>query len=74
MRNMISKMAIAVVIIALSACGGSTDSDKAEKGEFGLQQLNTNTPDKDQYVMIETDRGNIKIVLSRRHLCTEPIS
>lgn len=57
---------IAAIIIAatvLSACGSSSESSTGEKGEFGLQQLNTNSPDKDQYVMIETDRGNIKLVL-----------
>ena len=52
-----------VALFALTACGGSSEKGSNEKGEFGLQQLNTNSPDKDQYLMIETDRGNIKIVL-----------
>ena len=55
-------LALAAVVV-FSACGASGDGDKAPKGEFGLQQLNVASPDKDQYVMIETDRGNIKIVL-----------
>lgn len=64
MRRIFSKMALALAaVVVLSACGASGDGDKAPKGEFGLQQLNVASPDKDQYVMIETDRGNIKIVL-----------
>ncbi len=53
---------VAAAMLAITACGGS-DAEKSEKGEFGIQQLNNDSPDKDQYVMIETDRGNIKIVL-----------
>ena len=34
-----------------------------EKGEFGIQQLNEDSPDSDQYVLIETNRGNIKLLL-----------
>ena len=49
-------------MLAITACGSSEAGD-SEKGEFGIQQLNNDSPDKDQYVMIETDRGNIKIVL-----------
>lgn len=52
-----------VAVFALTACGGSSQQTGNEKGEFGLQQLNTNSPDKDQYLTIETDRGNIKIML-----------
>ncbi len=64
MNRIFFKVAMMFVAVAmLSACGGSTENGDAEKGEFGLQQLNTNSPDKDQYLMIETDRGNIKIVL-----------
>ena len=42
------------------ACGGGEDK---EKGEFGIQQLNEDSPDCDQYVLIETNRGNIKLLL-----------
>lgn len=47
-------------ISAVSSCGGSTDK---EKGEFGIMQLNEDSPDCDQYVLIETNRGNIKLLL-----------
>ncbi len=53
---------VAAAMLLFTACGGSETAD-SEKGEFGIQQLNNDSPDKDQYVMIETDRGNIKIVL-----------
>lgn len=52
-----------VAMVALTACGGSSEQAGGEKSEFGLQQLNTNSPDKDQFLTIETDRGNIKIML-----------
>ena len=42
------------------SCGESAES---EKGEFGIQQLNEDSPDSDQYVLIETNRGNIKLLL-----------
>lgn len=43
------------------ACGSSSSDE--QKGEFGIQQLNEDSPDSDQYVLIETDRGNIKLLL-----------
>ena len=64
MKRIFSKATILfAVAFALTACGGSAEEAGNKKGEFGLQQLNTNSPDKDQYLMIETDRGNIKIML-----------
>lgn len=64
MKRMFFRVAMMFAAVAiLSACGESAKDDAPQKGEFGLQQLNTNSPDKDQYLMIETDRGNIKIVL-----------
>lgn len=62
MNRIFSKLLIIAAMLSFTACGGS-DAEKNEKGEFGIQQLNNDSPDKDQYVMIETDRGNIKIVL-----------
>ncbi|MBR6806032.1 MAG: peptidylprolyl isomerase, partial [Bacteroidaceae bacterium] len=62
MNRIFSKLLIIAAMLSFTACGGS-DTEKSEKGEFGIQQLNNDSPDKDQYVMIETDRGNIKIVL-----------
>lgn len=64
MHRIFSKIAVLVIAATLfTACGSSGDSSSNSMGEFGLKQLNTNSPDKDQYVMIETDRGNIKLVL-----------
>lgn len=62
MKKIFSKAVMMAALLAVVACGGSSEQG-GEKGEFGLQQLNVNSPDKDQYVMIETNRGNIKIVL-----------
>lgn len=62
MNRIFSKLLIIAAMLSFTACGGS-DAEKSEKGEFGIQQLNNDSPDKDQYVIIETDRGNIKIVL-----------
>jgi peptidylprolyl isomerase len=62
MNRIFSKLLIIAAMLSFTACGGS-GAEKSEKGEFGIQQLNNDSPDKDQYVMIETDRGNIKIVL-----------
>lgn len=45
------------------ACGGSGAGSDAPKGEFGIRQLNEDSPDSDQYVLIETNRGNIKLLL-----------
>ena len=64
MNRIFSKLLIIAAMLSFTACGGS-DAEKSEMGEFGIQQLNNDSPDKDQYVMIETDRGNIKIVLYR---------
>ena len=48
MRRIFSKMALALAaVVVFSACGASGDGDKAPKGEFGLQQLNVASPDKD---------------------------
>lgn len=64
MNKIFSKAAVLfVAVFALTACGGSSEQGGDEKGEFGLRQLNANSPDKDQFLMIETNRGNIKIML-----------
>lgn len=49
-----------VLILAITFVACTQD---APKGEFGIQQLNENFPDSDEYVLIETNRGNIKLVL-----------
>lgn len=50
-------------MLGTSSCGGSAENEK--KGEFGIMQLNEESPDSDQYVLIETNRGNIKLLLYR---------
>lgn len=52
---------IIFVMFAFASCSGS--STDAEKTEFGIRQLNEDSPDSDQFVLIETNRGNIKLVL-----------
>ena len=61
MKRNIIFLSIILVIFALFSCDGS--SSDTQKTEFGIQQLNDDSPDSDQYVLIETNRGNIKIVL-----------
>ena len=63
MNKIFSKALLMAAAVLLFAACSSSESGESEKGEFGIQQLNTDSPDKDQYVMIETNRGNIKIVL-----------
>ena len=63
MNKIFSKVLVMAAAMLLFAACGSSESGESEKGEFGLQQLNADSPDKDQYVMIETNKGNIKIVL-----------
>ena len=63
MNKIFSKALLMAAAVLLFAACGSSESGNSEKGEFGIQQLNADSPDKDQYVMIETNRGNIKIVL-----------
>ena len=64
MNRIFSKIFIAIILLCVFiSCVGSGEQGSDEKGEFGLQQLNTESPDEDQYVLIETDRGNIKILL-----------
>lgn len=50
------------MLLLVAACGSSSEP---AKGEFGIRQLNEASPDCDQYVLIETDRGNIKLLLYR---------
>lgn len=45
------------------ACTGNRGG--APKGEFGIEQLNDSSPDCDQYVLMQTTMGDIKIKLYR---------
>ena len=50
----------------LFSCGGGT-ATQAEKPKTGFEvkELNTDVPDCDQYVLMSTSRGDIKIKLYR---------
>ena len=54
-------LAIVATLLIVCACGGSQNSSPV--GEFGIRQLNDSSPDCDQYVLMETTMGNIKILL-----------
>lgn len=58
----ISKFLFVILAVAIVAGCGTGGKDETA-GEFGIKQLNEDSPDCDQYVLIETDRGNIKLVL-----------
>ena len=58
MKSLIKNFAWALSLLLFS-CGGS----EAPAGEFGIRQLNDSCPDSDQYVLMETNKGNIKIML-----------
>ncbi len=60
MKKLINSF-VFVMLVLLSSCAGS----ETPKGEFGIRQLNDCSPDSDQYVLIETNKGNIKLLLYR---------
>ena len=55
MKKLINSF-VFVMLVLLSSCAGSG----TPKGEFVIRQLNDCSPDSDQYVLIETNKGNIK--------------
>ena len=59
----LAKFFLFVVAVSLVVACGDGGGEGNAKGEFGIQQLNEDSPDCDQYVLIETNRGNIKLVL-----------
>ncbi len=60
MKSIFCKLIFCSSLLLFAACGSTPETPK---GEFGIQQLNEASPDSDQYVLIETDRGNIKLLL-----------
>ena len=54
-------LTIVVTLLIVCSCGGSQNSSSV--GEFGIRQLNDSSPDCDQYVLMETSMGNIKLML-----------
>lgn len=59
MKYILKVLFVLIAALFLYSCSGSD----ASKGEFGIEQLNEDSPDCDQYVLIETNRGNIKLLL-----------
>lgn len=52
-----------LLILAASLAVACDEGENKAKSEFGIQQLNEDSPNCDQYVLIETNRGNIKLLL-----------
>lgn len=50
-------------VFAFVSCTGKQGD--APKTEFGIRQLNDSSPDRDQYVLMQTSMGDIKIKLYR---------
>lgn len=61
--KIIKNLLLSSIVLLAVACGGSEKSE--EKSEFGIRQLVDSVPDTDQYALIETDKGNIKLKLYR---------
>ncbi len=61
MNKNVTFLFLAFALAAMYACGGA--GSDAPKTEFGIQQLNEDSPDCDQYVLMETSMGNIKLKL-----------
>lgn len=56
-----NKLPLLFIVLLLCACGGKQGN--APKTEFGIQQLNDSSPDCDQYVLMQTTMGDIKLKL-----------
>ncbi|MBR2416021.1 MAG: peptidylprolyl isomerase [Bacteroidaceae bacterium] len=61
MNKNVTFLFLAFALLAMYACGGA--GSDAPKTEFGIEQLNEESPDCDQYVLMETSMGNIKLKL-----------
>ena len=61
MKKVLKLSVFLVAFTLFVACSG-TQGDSA-KSEFGIKQLNEDSPDCDQYVLMETSMGNIKLLL-----------
>lgn len=58
MKHLFKIFAIVMATMMVVSC-----KEGEQAAEFGIQQLNEQSPDSDQYVLIETNRGNIKLLL-----------
>lgn len=54
-----------LLIFSSFGCGGEKGKEDKEKSELVIAQLNTQSPDADQYVLVETSMGNFKLKLYR---------
>ncbi|MBQ8449976.1 MAG: peptidylprolyl isomerase [Bacteroidaceae bacterium] len=61
MKLFLKSLLLCFLAAFVASCAGEGGNEG--KGEFGIQQLNEDSPDSDQYVLIETNRGNIKLLL-----------
>ena len=61
MKLFVKSLLLCFVAAFVASC--DTQGNNEGKGEFGIQQLNEDSPDCDQYALIETNRGNIKLLL-----------
>ncbi len=61
MNNIFRISLLLLFIASFASCGGS--KEETPKTEFGIRQLNNDSPDCDQYVLMETSMGNIKLKL-----------
>ena len=61
MKITINFFVVSALFVLFAACSGA-QSDSV-KTEFGIRELNDSSPDCDQYVLMETSMGNIKLML-----------
>ena len=61
MKIAINFFVVSALFVLFAACSGA-QSDSV-KTEFGIRELNDSSPDCDQYVLMETSMGNIKLML-----------
>lgn len=59
MKKFIYNFLLFTAVMFFVACGGNAE----KTGEFGIRQIIDSVPDCDQFVQIETNRGNIKLKL-----------
>ena len=57
--------AFSIVALLLSCGEGTVKQEKKSKAGFEIKDLNVDSPDCDQYVLMSTSRGDIKIKLYR---------
>ena len=61
MKIAINFFVVSALFVLFAACSGAQGD--SVKTEFGIRELNDSSPDCDQYVLMETSMGNIKLML-----------